>query len=86
MNNSIDLLKNLDLKPIHILTRDINGERTTLCFNNRSQLYSILTAEHQTYLTENDEILMVIIDNMVVYSQLSNSNSLTVEDLLGFFA
>ncbi len=71
-----------DNQSITILTRDINGSRTTLSYADRCTCY----AQVDTDIGEEDEILLVCIGDKVIYSQLADGGRIDAEDLLGFFA
>ena len=51
-----------------------------------SRLYQALTNPDQSVISEDDEILLVMLGDIVLYSQLSSDRGLTVDDLTGFFA
>lgn len=66
---------------IIIVLRDVNGKRYRWSFQNEQQAYKACVKD----ITEEDEILIVIQDGVCVYSALQ-SNPITAEDLVGFFA
>ena len=76
----------LDSMPISILTRDMNGRRTTHIWPNQAALIEELSSEHQVSIGPEDEILLVMLGRSVLYSQLANPDGITVEDIVGFFA
>ena len=68
------------MEEVIIVTRDINGLRTNHCLHWDSVCTYI-----QENFTDEDEIMLVIVEGACVYSYLS-SNEITIGDLLGFFA
>ena len=68
----------MDLE-VFIVTRDINGKRTEHCL-----WWKDVCSYVQENLTDEDEILLVVVADACVYSALVN-NPITVDDLTGFF-
>ena len=69
------------MEEVVIVTRDINGKRTThhLWWND-----VLLNYIEETF-TDEDEILLVIVEDTCIYSGLTE-DPITTEDLIGFFA
>ena len=68
------------MQEVWIVTRDVNGKRTDH-YLHWDSAYSYI----QGNFTDEDEILLVVIEGSCVYSSLFN-NPINLEDLLGFFA
>ena len=68
------------MEEVLIVTRDINGKRTDH-YMHWDQAYVYV----DDYLTDEDEILMVVVEDSCIYSSLFN-DPITREDLIGFFA
>lgn len=68
------------MEEVLIITRDINGKRT-----NHYLHWDNVCSYIQGNFTDEDEILLVIVENSCIYSYLS-SDHITASDLLGFFA
>jgi hypothetical protein len=68
---------------ITIVTRDINGKRSIVEFDNESAVLRWLNAGS---LDEEDEVLIVAQGGICLYSALSAQYPLTEDDLAGFFA
>lgn len=77
---------NYDQMPVAVWTRDINGKHETHRYLTASRLYQALTNPDQSVISEDDEILLVMLGDIVLYSQLSSDRGLTVDNLTGFFA
>lgn len=63
-----------------ITTRDINGKR-----KNHYVYWNGVCKYVQENLTDEDEILLVIVEDTCIYSELA-SDAITIADLIGFFA
>lgn len=74
----------IDTKPIKILLRDINGNRSEIIFDG-IDIFNNFNLVDAGYNDENYEILIVILGDICIYSQLQ-SNKIYFEDLIGFFA
>ena len=72
----------IDTSHIYIWTRDINGKRTKLFYIGND---SVLQAINEGRIAEEDEVLIVSVDGMCVYSALGEEQSLTLDELTGFF-
>lgn len=68
------------MEDVLIVTRDCNGKRTNHCLH----WDSVCEYVDETF-TEEDEILLVIVEGTCIYSALSNEE-IVVDDLTGFFA
>lgn len=66
---------------VTIILRDVNGKRYRWSFKNEQQAYKACCED----ISEEDEILVVVQDGVCVYSALQ-SDAITAEDLVGFFA
>jgi hypothetical protein len=69
------------MQEVWIVTRDINGKRT----DHYLHWDSVYPYIYQKNITDDDEILLVIVEGTCIYSSLS-SDSITRWALLGFFA
>lgn len=72
--------------PVAILTRSHDGQHTTHRYHTTVLCRKALTDQTQPAVTENDEILLVTLGDIVLYSRLASDKILTVDDLTGFFA
>ena len=71
---------------ITITFRDINGKRQEISQQTPSLMYHALyEAIEKEIITDEDEILLVVQDNMCLYSALCVIQPITIDDLLGFF-
>lgn len=68
------------MEEVLIITRDINGKRESHFLR-----WDKVCEYIQENFTDEDEILLVIVEGSCVYSYLA-SDSITRGDLLGFFA
>ena len=68
------------MEEVVIITRDINGNR-----NNHYLHWDNVCTYVQDTFTDEDEILLVVVEDSCIYSYLS-SEAITISDLLGFFA
>lgn len=68
------------MEEVVIVTRDINGKRT-----DHFLRWDKVTSYIQDNFTDEDEILLVIVEGSCIYSYLS-SDSINRYTLLGFFA
>lgn len=76
-----------DNMKIALLVRDCNGKRTTWTFRNREDFIRCSDDTATAFISNEDEILMVWFETICVYTALcSYGDSLTLEDLIGFFA
>lgn len=70
------------MENVSIVVRDINGKRRRISL----RLCEVCSYINQWYEEfEQDEILMITVDNVCIYSQLA-SGPITLEDVTGFFA
>ena len=71
---------------ITITFRDINGKRKEISQHTPALMHHALVyAIKQSFITDKDEILLVVQDRMCLYSALTSDHSITVDDLIGFF-
>lgn len=68
------------MEEVIIVTRDINGKRTDHYLH-----WDGVCSYIQENFTDEDEILMVVVEDSCIYSSLFN-DPITREDLIGFFA
>ena len=68
---------------IVIVSRDVNGKRTTILFDNEA---AVLNWVQKGCLDEEDEILIVAQGNLCLYSALGADYPLSIDELTGFFA
>ena len=68
---------------ITIIYRDVNGKREIIEFDNEASVLSFIDEEN---LSEEDEILIVAYGHLCLYSALTASYPLDIDDLTGFFA
>lgn len=68
------------MEDVVIITRDINGERT-----NHYMLWDQAYTYIEEHLTDEDEILLVMVEDSCIYSGLLN-DPISREELTGFFA
>ena len=74
-----------DNNKIVVLVRDINGKRDYYEFDNREAL--MMSSDYpELRSNDEDEILLVLWNDKIIYNQLQSSFSITWEDILGFFA
>ena len=69
------------MEEVVIVTRDVNGKRTDH-FLRWDKVYSYVPDN----ISDEDEILLVIVEGSCIYSGLWTVNLLTKEELIGFFA
>ena len=69
------------MEEVIIITRDINGKR-----DSHYLRWDEVCSYIQENITDEDEILLVIVEGTCVYSGLWTVDLLTIDDLLGFFA
>lgn len=67
---------------ITIVTRDINGKRSIVEFENEA---AVLRWVDEEGIGEDDEILIVSQGNLCLYSALGKVDPLCIDDLTGFF-
>ena len=67
------------MEEVTIVTRDINGKRT-----DHHMRWDGVCKYIQENFTDEDEILLVIVEDYCIYSLLNDP--ITREDLIGFFA
>lgn len=75
--------KAIDDQKVTALIRDINGKRTTLTYDTWEACHSQVGLDIND---EYDEILVVRLGDVVLYSQLATEVPISVDDLTGFFA
>lgn len=75
----------LDRQRVLIMVRDLNGNCRTITYRNRKVAYTHLIAQDPEIEEENDEILIVIWGEHLLYDALKG-DACTAEDLIGFFA
>lgn len=68
------------MEEVWIVTRDVNGNRTDHYLN-----WDKVCGYIQETFTDEDEILLVVVEDSCIYSSLFN-NPIDLEDLTGFFA
>lgn len=68
------------MEDVLIVTRDCNGKRT-----DHHLLWDQVYVYVDDHLTDEDEILMVMVEDSCIYSSLA-SDPITREELIGFFA
>ena len=69
------------MEEVVIVTRDVNGKRT-----DHFLRWDNVCSYVESTFTDEDEILLVIVEGSCIYSELGSVDSLTVDDLTGFFA
>lgn len=77
---------NFENTPVTILTRDRDGQHTTHRYHTTVLCRKALTDRTQPAVTKDDEILLVTLGDIVLYSRLASDKILTVDDLTDFFA
>lgn len=68
--------------PVDIYMRDINGQRVIQTIPDMSLVCQFV---EELENRDEEEILMVVVDGICIYSQLGN-NPITWDDITGFFA
>lgn len=77
---------NVDENIYEIVFRNQNGDIET-SMGTRSQIYHLLQTYHETQDISENEILLVFMDTVIIYSALSNKeNPLSWMDAIEFFA
>lgn len=74
-------IKNKTLNVV-VVTRDINGEQQVY----ETHWSDIVRLIAYCQITEEDEILLVIVEDTCIYSSLGSDRALTLDDLTGYFA
>lgn len=70
-------------KSITICARDVNGKHYTMVFPSGPYAYGALLSG---CVSEEDAVLYVLVGGACIYSALGSTVSVTIEDMIGFFA